>query len=1046
MALLLFIPLYVSAEALHFPYNPVLSPDGKTIYFSYDGDIFKVPADGGLAMRFVSIGGVEDNPQVSPDGRYLAFSSNLHGNSDVYIVPVGGGDVKRITWHEAKDVPSGWSKDSRHIYFETDRVNVKTTYKVNISEGTPVRLFDHYFNTIVNVAENPVTGELYFNESGESISFPTRKRYVGEHNPDIKSWNPSKKSYKQLTDYEGKDTWPMVDKAGNLYYVTDRFNKESNIAKYSKKGDDKQITSFSQSLQYPSLSYDGNKMVFLLEYQIHCLDLATGEVSKPQITIADNNLDIERSFANQQVSAVAVSPDGKKFALAIRGLLFVSDVKGNYLHQLQTPANERIDEMVWAKDNKTLYYTRTNRGFTTLFKIKADGSEGERFVYGAACNIKNLKLSYKKDKMVFICGNNAVMCMNMADDSVEKLADAQFWSYDNYVLNFSFDDSWLAFEAMNLFEREIYLYSFKEKKLHNLTNSACSERYPCFSPDGKYMFMSANLIGTMFPSGRGTFSVYKLPLLNYDTKIFKSDAYDELFKEKESVKPVGKPDAKSDKKDDKKDDKKAEKDKKDEKSEGVSIDFDNVHKRLISLCYDGQAPYVFKKKDKGWLYYRSKSSIYALEITDPKAEAKIVKGFGGGKFIHSDNDLYAVSNGTIYKIDGASATKITIKNSVVKNLKDEFEQMFHEAWAYLDQNFYDVDFHGIDWKAKRDYYARFLPYVRCRENLVTLVNDMLGELNSSHLGFRSNGGEQISPETRTFSKETGIIWNSADPYMVERVVEGSPAGYVDVDIKKGDVLVAVNGVRVSQKENREKYLSGPVKESEAKFTFSRNGKDRDIKLHLVGYSALKNLLYEEWETRNRKEVYKLGKERIAYIHMRDMGVSELSNFYMDMHTQMVGKEALILDLRFNNGGNVHKEVIDMLAQKAHFNWRYRDFAANPHPNITAGNMPIVVLVNERSLSDAEVTSNGIKELGLATIVGTETYRWIIFTTSGKMLDGSTVRLPAWGCYSLDGKDLENTGVKPDIYVKNTFEDRLKDKDPQLESAVKEALRQLDNLK
>ncbi len=1017
IALLLLFPFYGAAHTLHFPYNPALSPDGNTIYFSYDGDIFKVPSGGGLAMRLVSLGGVEDNPQVSPDGKYVAFSSTVHGNSDVYIVPVEGGDVRRITWHEAKDVPSGWSKDSKHIYFESDRINVRTTYKVNIDGGTPVRLFDHYFNTITNVAENPVTGELYFNESGESISFPTRKRYVGEHNPDIKSWNPAKKSYRQLTDYEGKDTWPMVDKDGNLYYVTDRFNKESNIAKYNKNGEDKQITSFDQSLQYPSVSYDGSKMAFLLEYKIHCLDLATGEVRQPQITIADNNLDVERNYVNQLATAVAVSPDGKKFALAIRGLLFVSDVKGSYLHQLQTPANERVDELVWAKDNKTVYYTRTNRGFKSLYKIKADGSEGERFVYGAPCNVKGLKLSYKKDKMIFICGNNEVMCMNMANDAVEKLADAQFWSYDSYTFNFSFDDNWLAFEAMNLFEREIYLYSFKEKRLYNFTNSACSERYPCFSPDGKYMFMSANLMGTMFPSGRGTFTVYKLPLLNYDTKTFKSDAYDELFMKREP---------------------------KEKKDGEVKIDFGNVHKRLISVCYDGQAPYVFKKRDKGWLYYRSKGNVYALDITDPKAEAKVVKGFGGGKFFHSDNDLYAVSNGTIYKIDGAMAAKISIKNNVVKNLKDEFGQMFHEAWAYMDQNFYDVDFHGIDWKAKRDYYAQFLPYVRSRKNLVTLVNDMLGELNSSHLGFSSSGGEQLMPQTRTFTKETGIIWSSENPYAVERIVAGSPASYVDVDIRKGDVLVAVDGVRVNPKENREKYLSGPIKESEARFTFSRGGKEWEIKLHLMGYPSLKNLLYEEWEERNREEVYKQGKERIGYIHMRDMGVGELSNFYRDIHTQMVGKEALILDLRYNNGGNVHKEVIDLLAQKAHFNWRYRDFAANAHPNITPGNMPIVVLVNERSLSDAEVTSNGIKELGLATIVGTETYRWIIFTTSGRMLDGSTIRLPAWGCYSLDGKDLEKTGVKPDIYVKNTFEDRLKDKDPQLEMAIKEVLRQLDN--
>ena len=187
----------------------------------------------------------------------------------------------------------------------------------------------------------------------------------------------------------------------------------------------------------------------------------------------------------------------------------------------------------------------------------------------------------------------------------------------------------------------------------------------------------------------------------------------------------------------------------------------------------------------------------------------------------------------------------------------------------------------------------------------------------------------------------------------------------------------------------------------------------------------------------------MGKNRIAYIHMRDMMVGELNNFYRDMYTVAVGKEALILDLRFNNGGNVHKEVIDFLRQKAHFNWGYRDFATNPHPNVTPGDMPIVVLVNERSLSDAEVTSNGIKELGIATIVGTETYRWIIFTTGCRMMDGSSLRLPAWGCYSLDGKDLESTGVKPDIYVKNTFKDRLEDKDPQLETAIKEALKQLD---
>ena len=459
----------------------------------------------------------------------------------------------------------------------------------------------------------------------------------------------------------------------------------------------------------------------------------------------------------------------------------------------------------------------------------------------------------------------------------------------------------------------------------------------------------------------------------------------------------------------------------------------------------GYSLYTFKDKDKAWLICSARDKVYSLEISDPYAEVKTIKDLRGGSFINSDKELYAYRGADIYKVDlkGSRATKVTIKKSVEKNLKDEFSQMFNEAWGLMDQNFYDVNFHGTDWKAKREYYASFLPYVRSRANLSTLFNDMLGELNSSHLGFRtSQGVEAVPPQTRTYSAETGIIWSKANPYMVEEIVAGSPAHNVDADIKKGDVLVAVNGVRVAPSANRESYLASSVKEPEIRFTFNRGGKEHDVKLHTISYGALKGLLYNEWEEDCRAMVEKLGKGRIAYTHMKAMGAEDLNAFLKDMHTRMVGKEALILDLRFNNGGNVHKEVLDFISQKAHYNWAFRDNKTNSHPNVTPGDMPIVALVNERSLSDAEVTSNGIKTLGLATIVGTETYRWIIFTSGATLIDGTSLRLPAWGCYSLDGKDLEFTGVKPDIYIKNTFKDRLEGKDPQLEKGVEEILRQL----
>ena len=390
----------------------------------------------------------------------------------------------------------------------------------------------------------------------------------------------------------------------------------------------------------------------------------------------------------------------------------------------------------------------------------------------------------------------------------------------------------------------------------------------------------------------------------------------------------------------------------------------------------------------------------------------------------------------------ATATKTEVKKDVDAVLDDEFRQMFYETWAVLEQNYYDVNFHGADWPAVRDYYASLLPYVRTRANLRTLLADLLGELNSSHLGFTSTGSEEKN-ETRIRTYGTGIVFDNASPYKVAGILADSPADRHGIDVRKGDELVAVNGVRVDKAQNREKYFSGAVPADELKLRFSRGGKEFDVKVHTTTFSNIKTLAYKEWEEQRADIVSDRTGGRVGYIHMRAMGAEDLDSFLLKMHTEVYDKDALILDLRYNNGGNVHKEVIDFLRGQAHFEWAYRDFPKASHPNVAPAGKPIVVLVNEHSLSDAEVTSNGIKTLGIAKLVGTETYRWIIFTSSVRLLDGSTCRMPAWGCYSvIDGSDLENTGVKPDIYVKNTFKDRLEGKDPQLDAAIAEVIREM----
>ena len=1009
------------ADNIRFASHPSLSPDGKQIYFSYDGDIYSVPVTGGQATAVITMPGVQDSPLLSPDGKWLAFSSDIQGNNDVYIVPAAGGQAVQLTFHEAGDVPVSWSPKSDWIYFESTRGSArKTTYKVAVTGGTPQLMFDGYFNTIVNMVENPATGEFLFNESMESISFPTRKRYVGDHNPNIKSWNPRTKSYTELTDYIGKDQWPMADKAGNIYYVSDELNKESNIVKYVKGGKPQQLTSFDKSVQYPSIAFGGSAIVFLKEYEITILDPATGKVTTPQIAVASGNVEVRRAFSGQTPSAADVSPDGKKFAFVIRGGIYVSDIKCKYLEKLETPSDERVVDVAWANDS-TIYYIRTDKGWTDLYKISADGSSPETPVYLSQNNVISLAMSHKRELLAFIDGSRSVMVHNIKAGTTKKVAEAEFWSFEGYELSFSFDDKQLAFEAMNMFETDIYVLNLDDGSLKNLTHSASVEQHPLFTPDGKYMYLLGNPTATSYPRGARNYLI-KLPLRKYDSP-YKSKVVEDLFK----------------------DPKKAPK-----KDSAVVIDYENIHERMTRVQNDGYQSnsYIYAAKDKSYLLWRQMGNttpgVYSLDLSDHDAKPKQIKEFNGGSYMTSKDALYCFSQGAVYKVDPAagSAVKTEVKKDVEVVLGDEFSQMFYEVWGTLEQNYYDVNFHGADWTAVRDYYASLLPYVRTRANLRTLIADLLGELNSSHLGFTSNGNEErMETVTRTYG--TGILFDNASPYKVAGILPYSPADKYEIDIRKGDELVAVNGKRVDKAVNREKYFSGAVATDELKLTFRRDGKEFDTKVHTTTYSAIKTLEYKKWEDQRAGIVADKTGGKVGYIHMRAMGDDDLNSFLLKMHTEVYDKDALILDLRYNNGGNVHKEVIDFLRGQGHFEWGYRDFPKTTHPNVAPADKPIVVLVNEHSLSDAEVTSNGIKTLGIAKLVGTETYRWIIFTSSVRLIDGSTCRMPSWGCYSiLDGSDLEHTGVKPDIYVKNTFKDRLEGKDPQLDAAIAEVLKEM----
>ncbi len=1015
---LLFLPAILFAQdKLYFASNPTLTPEGKFIIFTYEEDLWKVPSEGGNAFRISAMEGVESNPRVSPDGNWIAFTGRQSGNSDVYLMPINGGKIKQLTFNDAADDVSSWSWDSKEIYFTSGRYNRMTTFKVSIEGKTPVRLFSNYFNWIHNFVINPKSGEYIFNESWESSIFANRKRYKGDFNPDIKSYNPKTKEFKLLTTYNGKDFWPTVDENGDIYFVSDEANDEYNLYTF-ESGNKKQLTSFNTSIKEPQVSANGKFVVFQKDYQIYLYDTAVKKAELVKINLPENNtLAKQQSFnVKGKITAFDVSPDEKKIAFVSRGGLFVSDIEGKFVKQINTAPEGRVTEVFWI-DSLNLLYNETVSGWLNLFTVKADGAGQEKQLTFDERNDKQISLNNKKTKAAYISGRDKLMLIDLKTQKSEPIVTDEFWALESSVPHFSPDDNNIVYNAHRDFEQDIFIYNIDSKKSINITNTGVTETEPFWSPDGKYIYFASDRYKPSYPYGFEAAKLYRISLENFD-KEFKSDRFDDIFS----------------------------KDKK-EDSALVKINYEDIRDRweeLTNAKGNQLSPYVINDHDETTVLYISNQDgdDYLLYKASIKPFDKIVyKKFedlksDGLRISKGGKKYFILADGNINELDlkGAAAKKIEINYNFSRNLKDEFNQMFYETWTNLDENYYDENFHGVNWEKIRDEYARFLPYLNSRADLRQLLNDMLGELNSSHQGFRSSGEEE-----KTFYKfstlEPGIIFYDNKPFIVKHVVKNSPADKFGKDIKEGDELVSVNGKKIDKNKNREEYFLSPSREEEVILTFARSGKNYQVKLHPETTGQLNNQLYDEWIESNRKYVEEKSDNKIAYVYMKNMSGGSLNDFLLEMTSRARNKEGLILDLRYNTGGNMHDEVLQFLSQRPYLKWKYREGKFTLQPNFYPSAHPIVLLVNEQTLSDAEMTSTGFKALGLGKIIGTETYRWIIFTSGNSLVDGSFYRLPSWGCYTLDGKDIEKNGVEPDIYVKTNFKDRVEGKDPQLDKAI-----------
>jgi tricorn protease len=953
ISLILSFLLMTSLQATEawFVSSPSVSPDGTQVAFVYDGDIWVVKSSGGTAMRITAMEGYENNPRYSPDGKWIAFNGNQDGNSNIYIVPAAGGRVNQLTWHSTSDNLDSWTWDSGSLFFTSGRNNGFSAYRVSINGGTPERLFsEHYWDNAHFVVQDKNTGMYYFAESRESYSSSNRKRYKGENNPDILAYKPETGEFSNVTTWEGKDLWPTIDAKGIVYYASDEWNGEYNLYKIEGKTP-KRLTSFTSSIGRPQVSADGSKVAFVLDYQLYTYDTGSGTADKVDLDIyLTEQLPNEKAFNTPaNITTFDVSPDNRKLAFISRGELFVCDIQGKFIRKLDTDPLERSLEVMWLNDNKTLLYTRTWNGWPNLFTITADGSAPGRQITSDTKSARMLTYDATRTMAAYYAGTDEFRLVNLATLEVKTAATDEFW-FRGSPPTFSPDLNYVAYTPFRNFEQDIMIHNIRNGEKINLTGTYLSEGSPFWSPDGKYIYFIADRVKASYPRGGGNSRLYRVPLRKYPQPL-RSEGYDALFGKKKAA-----------------------------DTPASAIDTEDLLFRweLVENIPPSQSsPYVISRDTLTTVLFSSthegRRKLYKL-TSSPFERNRVdeIRGVTGGSIASAKRDYYILSGGDIYKLNlnANSAEKIDISLTFTRDLRNEFRQMFYEGWTIMAENFYNLDMHGTDWKAIRSKYEKFLPYVRTRTELRLLMNDMLGELNSSHMGFSSSGPEEsISDNMSTAG--TGIIFSNSNPFVVDRILKNSPADNIATDVKNGDVLIAVNGKMVDKKVSRDYYFTFASMPPELTLTFDRKGARIETRLRPVGYSAINSLLYDEWIDFNQKYVDKLSGNKIAYVYIKNMSDGSLNSFLIEMTLEAVDRDALIIDLRYNTGGNIHDDLINFLSQKPYLEWKFRDGKISPQPNFAPAGKPMAVLVNEQSLSDAEMTTAGLKALNLGTVIGTD---------------------------------------------------------------------------
>ncbi len=1041
---------------------PAISPNGDQIVFTYKGDLYLVSSKGGEANQITFHEAHDFKPVWSNDGEQIAFASDRYGNFDVFIMDATGGPATRLTYHSNDEMPYDFDSDGNAVIFGTNRMDIAEhrqyptasqpeLYKVHKNGGR----VDQIWTLPAEYAQSSKDGQrmIYHDKKGGENEW--RKHHESGIARDIWLYSAEDNSHQMLTSFYGEDRNPVFSPdEDEIYYLSE---KNGNFNVFAMDISNPSAVEALTSLEtYPVRFLTvSNAGLMSFSYDGELYTLEKGEQPKKlEITLKTQSIENSDAYIsiNGGVREMSISPDGKEIAFIARGEVFVTAVDGSLTKRItNTPEQERFVE--FAPDGKSVVYSSERDGKWQIFQSKKVREE-EPFFYASTLISESTLLSLEEDaylaklspdgkKLAYIEGRRTLKVLDIAsEESVTLMTPDQLFHMrdgDQYF-TWSPDSKWLlaSYRPTMVNSEVVLLDATGKEEMKKLTMSGYSDDRATWVNDGKQMLWFSNRDGlrSYATSGRSQDDVY--------TMFFDQDAWDKFNLSKEEfdlMKEVEKS------KKDPKDDEKSKDDKKTEKEvEPISFDWDGIEDRKSRLTiHSSQLGDAVLSKDGEKLFYLAAFekglNLWSTELRTKatKQEISLDANYANLTWDKDQKNLFLLSNGSISKINPETMKRDQIKISGEMTYDKDAERahLFEHIWLRTKGIFYTPDMHGVDWEAAKVNYEKYLPHIGNGYEFAEMISEMIGELNVSHAGARFSSSKEMPDATASL----GIFWDynhEGNGIKITEVIKGGPLDKAGMDIKPGMIIEKIDGMEVSADMDFARLLN----RKDGKFTlidlFYGNS-TQQLTIKPISLQEENQLLYKRWVKMNQAEVDSASGGKLGYVHIPGMSDGPYRNVYEEMMGKYHDREGVIVDTRFNGGGDLVADLAMFFTGDKFLTYatEAREVGYEPTARWTK---PTLAMFNEANYSDGHCFACGYTDLQIGKTVGMPTPGTCSFAGWESLPDGTR-----WGAVPISAKNkagewLENNETKPQFEVKNMPGHIDKGIDQQLEKAIEELLK------